>query len=106
MLLAGLTFQTAFALCREERDEEIFITPEQSLPDKLLDILKPPVIIRCVPVQDRSSEVNAAPNFQSGRCQITIDDWERLVELALKSYVPASEESRMHGAGAGLLDND
>ena len=106
MLLAGATFQTAFSLCREDRDEEIFITPEHSLPDELSDILQPPVIIRCVPVQDRGSKVYTASNFQSGRCQITIADWERLVELAFKSYVPASEESRMRGAGAGLLDND
>lgn len=106
MLLAGVTFQTAFSLCREDRDEEIFIAPEHSLPDELSDIFHPPVIIRCVPVKDRGSEVTTAPTFQSGRCQITIADWERLVELAFKSYVPASEESRMHGAGAGLLDND
>ena len=106
MLLVGSTFQTAFSLCRENRDEEIFITPEHSLPDELSDILQPPVIIRCVPIQDRGVEVNTASNFQSGRCQITIADWETLVALAFKSYVPASEESRMHGAGAGLLDND
>ena len=33
-------------------------------------------------------------------------DWERLNKLAMKSYVPASAESRLGGAGAGLTDND
>ncbi len=32
--------------------------------------------------------------------------WRRLNELAMKSYVPASAESRLAGAGAGLTDND
>lgn len=32
--------------------------------------------------------------------------WERLQALAHKSYVPASEASRIAGAGAGLTDND
>ncbi len=32
--------------------------------------------------------------------------WERLQALARKSYVPASEASRLGGAGAGLTDND
>ena len=32
--------------------------------------------------------------------------WSRLGALAHKSYVPASEASRLAGAGAGLTDND
>lgn len=32
--------------------------------------------------------------------------WSRLAALANKSYVPASEASRLAGAGAGLTDND
>lgn len=32
--------------------------------------------------------------------------WDRLQKLACKSYVPASAESRLAGAGAGLTDND
>ena len=34
------------------------------------------------------------------------DVWDRLQTLAHKSYVPASEASRLAGAGAGLTDND
>ena len=38
----------------------------------------------------------------------TVDDveWAQLGELAGRSYVPVSEESRLRGAGAGLTDND
>ena len=32
--------------------------------------------------------------------------WDRLAALAHKTYVPASDESRLSGAGAGLTDND
>ena len=32
--------------------------------------------------------------------------WDRLTALAHKTYVPASDQSRLHGAGAGLTDND
>jgi len=39
---------------------------------------------------------------------IEVEDgvWNRIVALAAKTYVPESEESRLQGAGAGLLDND
>ena len=32
--------------------------------------------------------------------------WQILADFAAKTYVPASEASRMAGAGAGLTDND
>lgn len=32
--------------------------------------------------------------------------WEKIEAFAFRTYVPASEHSRRHGAGAGLLDND
>lgn len=32
--------------------------------------------------------------------------WQTLADFAAKTYVPASEASRMAGAGAGLTDND
>jgi uncharacterized protein DUF3726 len=34
------------------------------------------------------------------------DAWRTLREFEHRSYVPASEQSRLAGAGAGLLDND
>lgn len=32
--------------------------------------------------------------------------WRELLKLAARTYVPASEQSRLKGAGAGLSDND
>jgi hypothetical protein len=32
--------------------------------------------------------------------------WEALSAFAHRTYVPASEASRLKGAGAGLTDND
>jgi hypothetical protein len=39
---------------------------------------------------------------------VTIADaaWQALVVLAMLSFVPASAQSRLHGAGAGLVDDD
>ncbi len=37
---------------------------------------------------------------------VSSDVWASLQKLAQKSYVPASEASRLAGAGAGLTDND
>lgn len=40
------------------------------------------------------------------RIQIEEAGWKSLSEFAYRSYVPETEESRLHGAGAGLQDND
>jgi hypothetical protein len=39
---------------------------------------------------------------------VQVDDavWAALQKFAARTYVPASEQSRLMGAGAGLLDND
>ncbi|MEO0980892.1 MAG: DUF3726 domain-containing protein, partial [Pseudomonadota bacterium] len=34
------------------------------------------------------------------------DSWTRLGVLAHRTYAPATDESRLRGAGAGLSDND
>lgn len=47
------------------------------------------------PTQHRPTGVPVAP-----------EDWKILKALAARTYVPATEESRRHGAGAGLRDND
>ena len=43
---------------------------------------------------------------QSGPVDIGDEIWEGLSALAHRTYVPASEASRLKGAGAGLTDND
>jgi hypothetical protein len=40
------------------------------------------------------------------RCKVADDVWNRLEELTYLTYAPATEESRVLGAGAGLSDND
>lgn len=40
------------------------------------------------------------------RSAVADDDWQRLVALGARTFVPASAHSRMAGAGAGLIDND
>lgn len=43
---------------------------------------------------------------QTGGVDIACDLWEALNEFASRTYVPATEASRLKGAGAGLTDND
>jgi len=50
-----------------------------------------------------------APDIQPTRTDaVNVDElvWSRLAALAAKSYVPATDASRLKGAGAGLTDND
>ncbi len=52
----------------------------------------------------RSDTPVAAPAVQA----VTVSQalWDALGDLAAKTYVPATEASRLAGAGAGLTDND
>ena len=38
--------------------------------------------------------------------RVALEDWTTLKALAARTYVPATAESRLRGAGAGLRDND
>jgi hypothetical protein len=54
-------------------------------------------------------EISASRNYvlpAQSRVEIPNDIFDRLDSLAHKTYAPASEESRLAGAGAGLSDND
>lgn len=46
------------------------------------------------------------PLLRYSRAEPRIDSWQRLNRFAHKTYAPATEESRLLGAGAGLSDND
>ncbi|MFY2825336.1 DUF3726 domain-containing protein [Ruegeria sp. MALMAid1280] len=46
------------------------------------------------------------PRNRHTRAQPTLDDWAVLNRFAHRTYAPATEESRLLGAGAGLSDND
>lgn len=40
------------------------------------------------------------------RAEVSADSWDRLGAFAHRTYAPATEESRLRGAGSGLSDND
>jgi hypothetical protein len=50
----------------------------------------------------------ACGDMDAGSGAVDIDDeiWEALGAFAHRTYVPATEASRLKGAGAGLTDND
>lgn len=48
----------------------------------------------------------SAPRCASSGCDVPDDAWSALQQLEHRTYVPASAQSRLTGAGAGLLDND
>ncbi|WP_137701469.1 DUF3726 domain-containing protein [Marimonas lutisalis] len=50
--------------------------------------------------------VPAPPLPQHTRAEVTADTLERLNRYAHRTYAPATEASRLLGAGAGLSDND
>lgn len=61
------------------------------------------------PVQVRIEPAAAAsPSMRPGTGAVDIADeiWEALGRFAHRTYVPATEASRLKGAGAGLTDND
>ncbi|WP_243614155.1 DUF3726 domain-containing protein [Shimia aestuarii] len=50
--------------------------------------------------------VLSAPRPHQSRAQPDAADWETLTGYAHRTYAPATEDSRLRGAGAGLSDND
>lgn len=54
----------------------------------------------------RSGELDPAPEPAQGGAALSDELWRRFTVLAALTYVPASEHSRLAGAGAGLSDND
>ncbi|HEY0439320.1 MAG TPA: DUF3726 domain-containing protein [Xanthobacteraceae bacterium] len=59
--------------------------------------------IKCAPA------AAAGPGLDHRTCQVAAIDphaWERIARYAFRTYVPASAQSRLQGAGAGAIDND
>ncbi|MGE3144811.1 MAG: DUF3726 domain-containing protein [Pseudorhodoplanes sp.] len=52
------------------------------------------------------SGVRGLPHDSWERPALDRDAWQAIETFALRTYVPASEHSRRHGAGAGQIDND
>jgi len=57
-------------------------------------------------LSETSDNINIVQKHISKRCEIADDVWSRLEEFTYRTYAPATEESRVLGAGAGLSDND
>jgi hypothetical protein len=55
---------------------------------------------------DMHSSAQEKSPLQMSRLEIDEAVWQRLQDLAHRTYVPASEQSRLLGAGAGTIDND
>lgn len=52
------------------------------------------------------SERRLGPHNGQTAIDVPTTTWEVAAQLAARTYVPATEESRLKGAGAGLTDND
>jgi hypothetical protein len=52
------------------------------------------------------SGTNLKPTDAASGYDVNEDIWAKLGDFAANTYVPATEESRWRGAGAGLIDND
>jgi hypothetical protein len=53
-----------------------------------------------------AATAGAVPSVSAPRLDIDDFVWQRLKDLAQRTYVPATEQSRLLGAGAGSIDND
>lgn len=58
--------------------------------------------VRCRAARE---EVNAPLATETGRA-VDAETWSRLNAFAMRTFAPATEASRLAGAGSGLVDND
>lgn len=58
------------------------------------------------PCAEAVSPDRLAPQAYLGSISVDDELWRRATALAAHTYVPATEASRLKGAGAGLTDND
>ena len=59
--------------------------------------------VRCALAAERPSQARAA---KTHGVAADPESWRRISSYVHRTYVPASERSRLQGAGAGLIDND
>ena len=57
-------------------------------------------------LQVTSGGAVGSPQARATRATPEVEDWATLSRFAQRTYAPASEASRLLGAGAGLSDND
>jgi len=59
--------------------------------------------VRCRRVRET---VAVSPSPEANAAAVDAETWSRLGAFAQRTYAPATEASRLVGAGAGLIDND
>jgi len=86
---------------RDDRGAACTVSGEHLAGEFALDPTR--VHVRIAAPQDATPE-----GEQASTGQIVVDEimWTRLNEYAARTYVAATEQSRVSGAGAGLTDND
>lgn len=73
----------------------------------LADTTDGPLHVTCHSTHSATPGVAAtAAGPQVARLSVDDERWRAAEQLAAKTYVPTSEHSRHHGAGAGVTDND
>ncbi len=97
---AGQVYQKQFRLVSEALEAPI------NIPDEVVD-----PVATCQQISGKVvvelDDIVLPPFFvASGHSVVSDAVWARLNALAMKTYVPETEASRLSGAGAGLVDND
>ena len=97
---AGKVYQKQFRLVSEAQDAPI------TLPDETVNSVATCQQISGNLVVGINDSVVAPSFVASGHSVVSDAVWARLNALAMQTYVPETEASRLSGAGAGLVDND
>ena len=97
---AGKVYQKQFRLVSEAQDAPI------TLPDETVNSVATCQQISGNLVVGINDSVVAPSFVASGHSVVSDAVWARLNALAMQTYVPETEASRLSGAGAGLVDDD
>ncbi len=106
VMFAGLLWQTGKVYQKQFRLVSEALDAPITLPNESVDS-----VATCQQIFGnlivRISDSMVVPSFvASGHSVVSDAVWARLNALAMQTYVPETEASRLSGAGAGLVDND
>jgi len=106
VMFAGLLWQAGQAYQRQFRLVSEALEPPINIPDETVDS-----VATCQQISGKLvvgiSDSAPPPSFvASGHSVVSDAVWARLNALAMQTYVPETEASRLSGAGAGLVDDD
>lgn len=95
---AAASLKTSLAICVSDRR---FLTDGQRL-----SVVGEPHIVSPSTVTIRADVALGPAQAVSTRAQLDPDSHDILLDFAHRTYAPATDASRLKGAGAGLTDND